>query len=90
MKKVTLSSKEFATKDELHAVLKKKLDLPDYYGENLDALWDCLTAWIELPLTIEWIGYKDSEKTLGEYATLVLETFRDAEKEVIGFRLELR
>ena len=27
---------------EIHAELKKKFGLPDYYGENWDALWDCL------------------------------------------------
>ncbi|PFV83073.1 hypothetical protein COL05_08935 [Bacillus sp. AFS059628] len=25
--------------------MKNKLDLPNYYGENADALWDWLTAW---------------------------------------------
>ena len=28
---------------EIHEVLKRDLDFPDYYGGNLDALWDCLT-----------------------------------------------
>ena len=27
-----------------HDYLIKKLDLPDYYGRNLDALYDCLTS----------------------------------------------
>ena len=27
-----------------HAYLKGKLHLPEYYGNNLDALWDCLTT----------------------------------------------
>lgn len=28
---------------ETHEYLKKVLNLPDYYGENLDALYDCIT-----------------------------------------------
>lgn len=28
---------------EIHEILKRDLDFPDYYGGNLDALWDCLT-----------------------------------------------
>lgn len=32
-----------ASQETLHAFLKKKLDLPDYYGENLSALADCLS-----------------------------------------------
>lgn len=90
MKKVTFNSKEFASKEEFHAILKSKLDLPEYYGKNLDALWDCLTAWVELPLTIEWVGFEESEKKLGEYAIKVLEVFREAEKEIKGFKLDLR
>lgn len=27
---------------EIHKVFKKKFGLPEYYGENPDALWDCL------------------------------------------------
>ena len=28
---------------EMHAVIWKSLDFPDYYGNNFDALYDCLT-----------------------------------------------
>ena len=29
---------------EVHQIIKKELDFPDYYGENLDAFWDCLNT----------------------------------------------
>lgn len=41
MKKITLNGKKI--KKEKHDYLKKELDFPDYYGKNLDALYDCLT-----------------------------------------------
>ena len=31
------------TREELHDKLSKELPLPDYYGHNLDALYDVLT-----------------------------------------------
>jgi ribonuclease inhibitor len=48
--------------------LKKKLGLPDYYGGNLDASWDCLTGWVGLPMTVEWRGYDESRLLVGECA----------------------
>ncbi|WP_158589530.1 barstar family protein [Butyrivibrio sp. CB08] len=32
-----------SSKEELQALLTKELPLPDYYGSNLDALYDVLT-----------------------------------------------
>ena len=29
-----------------HDTIKQALDLPDYYGANMDALWDCLTEMV--------------------------------------------
>lgn len=42
--------------EEAHAVLATSLRLPDYYGRNADALWDCLTGCIGLPATIHVRG----------------------------------
>ncbi|MBR5329108.1 MAG: barstar family protein [Firmicutes bacterium] len=43
MKKVTIDTHKLTTMAEIHDHLAKELNFPDYYGKNLDALYDCLT-----------------------------------------------
>lgn len=39
---VVIFEAAFETKDEVHDYLAESLELPSYYGRNLDALRDCL------------------------------------------------
>ena len=41
---------------EVHKIIKEALDFPDYYGENWDAFWDCLTDMVGRPINIEIYG----------------------------------
>jgi ribonuclease inhibitor len=76
--------------DDFHDEVFSVLKLPEYYGRNLDALWDCLTGWVEVPLTIVWKDFGSSQQALGDYADKAAELFREAAKEVEGldFRTE--
>ena len=65
---------------EIHKALKAGLDFPNYYGENLDALWDCLTETVGNNVTIILKNYQDVEKVHKEYAEKILEVFKDAKK----------
>ena len=47
MKTVTLALARMQSIRQLHKYLRAELELPDYYGENLDALYDCLTEVCE-------------------------------------------
>ncbi len=40
---IFIDGARYATRQELHLALKMMLDLPDYYGCNADALYDCLS-----------------------------------------------
>ena len=42
MKIVILDAKKMLEKEKMHEYFVKKFDLPEYYGKNLDALFDCL------------------------------------------------
>ncbi|KIU12962.1 hypothetical protein SC09_Contig17orf00087 [Bacillus subtilis] len=77
-----IDGRDFENIEVLHDVLKDKLDFPDYYGGNLDALWDCLTGWVDLPLTLVLINFEFSKKFLGSYADDVLEVLLEAQEEL--------
>ena len=63
---------------DIHKALKNGLKLPEYYGANLDALWDCLTDIIYRYVEIELKNYQDVEKIHKEYADKILFVFREA------------
>ncbi len=44
IKEVLLDGEKLCCLDAVHAFLRKELAFPDYYGANLDALYDCLST----------------------------------------------
>ncbi len=60
-----------------HDDLRQKLSLPEYYGRNLDALYDLLTERQE-PTTIIVRHRREMERHLGSYAQALLKTLCDA------------
>lgn len=64
---------------EAHNEIGSKLAFPDYYGKNLDALWDCLTSCIDFPAEIEWRNYGSAELALGGYAKKILDIFKEVD-----------
>ncbi|MED1919037.1 barstar family protein [Brevibacillus sp. NPDC058079] len=95
MKIIKINGEEFTSRDNLHSILRSKLVEPEHYdhtywGNNLDSLWECLTAWIELPLTIEWLNYEKSVEYLGDYAEKLLQVFTNAEKNGRGFKVVVK
>ena len=55
-----------------HEYIKEKLDFPDYYGENLDALFDCLSEIYNKTIIIKDSSVVDED---------IIATFIDACKE---------
>ncbi len=63
---------------ELYRELKKKLELPDWCGENLDALWDALTGIMYTPAEIS-VKKSTAWHEIQEYADSIVEVMQEAE-----------
>ena len=64
---------------EMHKTIKQSLDFPDYYGENWDAFWDCLTDMYGDPIHIEILGLDVIEEKFDDAAekmVSILEKFK--------------
>lgn len=74
MKIIVIDGSNVENPDCLHEILARELAFPDWYGANLDALYDCLTDIaqdVELVIT-HWhhVAY-----TLKDYAEKLLYVF---------------
>ena len=70
---VTLQVGNIQDARELHLLLKRELEFPDFYGMNWDAFWDTITGLVELPETLRFDGWDqlttvlpDDSQTLSE------------------------
>lgn len=84
-----LDSRMLDDKEALHKEIFRQLQLPLYYGENLDALWDILTAWGNpLQIIIENCG--ESLAQVGTYGEMVMQLFQETEEENNNLSVDFR
>ena len=75
MKHYVIDCTEMTGREAVHRCLKRTLELPEYYGCNLDALYDCLTEMPECSVTLI---SSDALGALGQYGKALLSVFSDA------------
>ncbi len=76
-KKYTVDFTNFQYYSEMHGIIGKSLDFPDYYGCNWDAFWDCLTDMVGRPVHIEIIGIDVIRRKFGDAADKMLEMLKE-------------
>lgn len=76
----TLDGNNITDREILHDVLSDSLRFPDWYGRNLDALYDCLTD-IREETEIQILHEGTLEEHLGHYATALKKVIREARQE---------
>ena len=73
--KYVLDGKKMVSREETHAYLKETFGFPEYYGENLDALHDCLSEMTDLE--VEIIHAEDMLAALGRYGEILMQVLED-------------
>ncbi len=74
MKRIFINVQRLQEKDSAHEYLQKRLATQEYYGRNLDALYDVLTSFGRD--TTIYLMQERGE--LSDYAQRILETLQDA------------
>lgn len=76
-KKYVLDCANMCDRKAAHDYLAKELELPDYYGHNLDALFDCLTEMVNTTIELKNVDKMDA---MGDYSKAMIAVFEEADK----------
>lgn len=90
MKQVIFDFDAILTFDDFYEAAKIQLQLPEYFGNNLDALWDCLTGETELPVEVLFMNITTLQLEIFEG---VISVFEDASIELdndLSFKIDLK
>ena len=88
MRKIVIPADNFSTEEELQDFLQEAFGFPDYYGKNLDALYDCLSE-LDEKVRIEVSGAIGDEENLGEYGERFLTVLEEASKDNEDIKLKI-
>ena len=75
-----LDGEKITNRQTLHDTISSSLDLPEWYGRNLDALYDCLTE-IQEETEIWLLNEASLEKNLGSYLKSLLRVLHTVSQE---------
>ena len=81
-----IDGRRMTTRADAHAELARALDFPDWYGGNLDALWDLTTG---MDADARLIHAPALLNALGAYGCRLLQTLYEAAAENGRFSFQL-
>lgn len=82
MKEILIDFLNIGDYEDFYEQLKSKVELPEHFGDNLDALSDVISGGLELPIHIEFVNMSvDQLETFEDLLT----TLEDVEDEVEDF-----
>jgi ribonuclease inhibitor len=76
---IVIEGDRIRTERDFHEVFSASLGIGQYYGNNLHALWDVLSASVERPVTLIWKKSNESKHCLGGDFEAIVDVFRRVE-----------
>lgn len=73
----------------VHKVLKEAFEFPEWYGMNLDALWDLLYNYCDWELHVYIKGLNKLPNELNDYMREILKIFEDVHSETPNIVFEI-
>ena len=73
MNTIYIDFSEIGDMEDFYAQLKEKIELPEYFGDNLDALYDCISGDLDMPLHIEFVNMTVEQLEIFEDLLVTLE-----------------
>ncbi|MFI9496141.1 barstar family protein [Streptomyces halstedii] len=55
---VTIDVASVVDEDELHRLLQREFDFPDFYGRNWSAFWDAVSGLVFIPEHVRFTGWE--------------------------------
>ena len=87
VKRVILDCEKLLRRRQAHLYLAEIMEFPDYYGKNLDALYDCLTELDECTIVLEGEDILNNSES---YGTKILKVLKEAANSNQALKLEVQ
>ncbi len=88
MKELIIDGKNIHNKEIFYMYIRRQLDSCEYYGDNLDALWDVLSTY-DKHITIRFINKELLIENLADYGQSIINVFQDGAEENHNISLEI-
>jgi ribonuclease inhibitor len=82
---IEIDGSSILTEQDFHEELAAAIGVREFYGYNLDALWDLLSAGVERPVVLRWKNSELSRRSMGNSFHDIIKVLERVKSQDISF-----